>query len=203
MNADSPNRLIFTLDFDELVAQLRELEGGPTPDEFLTAIARVGRNNGPALAYDYVFPGNDSQYFLDNSGIEQARERAKHIAPVLHHVWSSAEYPEGHLKHEAWAFLFETAGYRVDGVPATPPQQLTLYRGTTPQRLEAMAWTADRAMAQRFATGGLRGRPQGHVWQVQVTGDQLVAHIADGEEDEYLLHPEEVISVAEHAVRLL
>jgi hypothetical protein len=53
-----------------------------------------------------------------------------------------------------------------------------------------MAWTSDRATAERFSTGGLRGREPGRVWTAVVPPGALLAQISGRSESEYVVDPE-------------
>lgn len=175
----------------DVLAQLRGLDGGPTPEEFEIALSRINRTDGPGLLFDYVFE--------DQEDLFGAIGRLGPIASVVHKAWTSAEYPEDALGADAWGLLFGWGDYRVDGEPADRPDSITLYRGAPEGRLRRMAWTSDRQIAENFATGGMRGRPTGTVWTAEVLGEELLAQINEREEHEYLVDPSFLDDIAERA----
>lgn len=174
LTAAAEERVPLVFDEDGMIAHLEALDPLLTADEMFTAMRRVGRNASPYMIdvlADAFPPG------------------APPIAETVHHAWSSAEYPEDSMEPDRWAELFEVAGYRIDGAPADRPDKITLYRGAPEDRVQRMAWTSSQEVARRFAHDALRGREPGRVWTITVSGDWLLAHITDRDEDEYLVHP--------------
>jgi hypothetical protein len=73
-----------------------------------------------------------------------------------------------------------------------------LYRGATALRNDGMAWTSSREIAEKFATGRLRGRELGEVWTANVEPWRLLAKVADRDEHEYVVNTDELeITAAE------
>jgi hypothetical protein len=137
--------------------------GEPTPDDLVTAMLRLGRNYGPALLAD-----------IYTENLLTAESAARGVP----HAWSMCEFPERQLDHGFWRRLFDVAGYTVDEAPAERPAAATrLYRGATADRRHGWSWTDDLGIAQRFATGGLGGRPRGRVWVAVVTPGRILARI--------------------------
>lgn len=102
-------------------------------------------------------------------------------------VWSAAEYPLETLGQQTWRELFAEAGYTVDGKPADRPIGPTrLYRGCPPSLRRRWAWTADRSVAERFASG-VRGRLPGRVYQVDAPPESLLCMDNGRGEAEYVV----------------
>lgn len=103
-------------------------------------------------------------------------------------AWSGAHYPDRLLPRREWRHLFATAGFTVDGVPAEHPEQpLELFRGSVPVRRRDWSWTTDRAMADKYATGGIQGRPRGRVYRVVAPPSALLCANFDRKESEYVV----------------
>jgi hypothetical protein len=151
-------------------------QGEPTPDQLDGALVRLGRNHGPALLAD-----------LEAEGLLAAAAAAAHVGVV----WSMAEYPDQHLDRDTWRKLFRLAGYTHNGVPAERPvEPLTLYRGSVPERRADWSWTDRLDVAERYAVGGLGGRPTGVVWRATVEPWRLLARNDEPEgrnESEYVV----------------
>jgi hypothetical protein len=104
-------------------------------------------------------------------------------------AWTAAEHPERALRRAEWLLMFRAVGYLDDDKPATPPEQITLWRGGV--KKTRMSWTADRERAvwfqQRFSDIGKPGK----LWTVTVGPDRLLAHFHElhRHEDEYIIDP--------------
>jgi hypothetical protein len=163
-------------------AMLAATDGGealhwdwPTLSE---AFGRVGRDEAPYLLVELW-----DQLHL---GV---------LAAGINDAWCDAEYPLRCLPASSWWELMELAGVergrtwldkgKVRTIRHKLP--LTLYRGATEEHRAGWSWTSSLAMAQSFATGGLRGRAQGQVWTAQVEPTRLLARISGRDEDEYLV----------------
>lgn len=170
---------------DEMLALVAKAERGPEPgetcpasgetrtaDEFRQIVMRWGRVNGPAILIDHYAGG----HLTDDD-----------LARCIGDIWSMAEYPETAIDADEWRDMFETAGYTVDGHPATPPARIRLYRGAAEDRRDGMAWTSDRAVAERFATGSLNGRTAGRLYTAEVEGWRLYCHHNGRDEAEYVI----------------
>lgn len=160
--------------------------GGTTAAAVLDLMARAGRNEGPAIVFDAHFSRS-----LPKADLPQ----------VLAHAWSSAEYPEQALDG-AWVAMFHAAGFTADGVPATPPDSITLYRGATEAGRHGMSWTSDLDAARKFARGELRGRPAGSVWTATVPAVGLLAHITSREESEWVVDPAPLRAAGVHQLEM-
>lgn len=181
------------LGFGEVLAQLSDLPLGATADELETAMGRVGRNDAPALLFDYA---NDVLWW----------QQMEQVHRVAHAAWSSSEYPEDSMDgDDLWSMLFGSYGttfYQVDGKRRKRPTSVTLYRGAPESRVGRMAWTGSLEVARRFAQDSLRGREVGKVWTVEVPGQALLGHISERAEDEYVLHPRAARGLADRAVEV-
>lgn len=162
-----------SVDTDTLIRWLVRQQPTPTLVQVNDVLLRVGRNNGPSVLH--------MLRSVDRLSAEVA-------AATIGAVWSLAEYPDRYLGHDGWRALFSLAGYTVDGVPAERPiEALTLYRGSVPERRGDWSWTDNRAVAERYAGGGLRGRRAGVVWVAQVEPRRLLARNTGRDEDEYVV----------------
>lgn len=150
--------------------------GEPTPDELFGACLRVGRIPAVALLVDLYF-----------EGLLTPEAAAARVGDV----WSSSEYPDRHLDHDAWRRLFALAGYTEDGKRATrPADALTLWRGSVPERRSDWSWTDNREVAERYAGGKHYSRPPSTVWQARVDPWRLLARNTQRAEHEYVVDTE-------------
>lgn len=114
-------------------------------------IDRAGRNYGPDLIHTAYAEG-----IID----------ADTVTALIGPAWSSCEFPDRLLDHDTWRWLFDVAGFTVDGVRAPRPLvPVELWRGSVPERSTDWSWTTDRAVAAKFAAG-LRGRLPGMVYRL-------------------------------------
>ena len=150
-------------------------DGEMDSETFSKAGCNIGRNDMPALLFDLVHCG--------------ALDIEKYPNVVIE-AWVMAEFPERKLGRQQWVEWFRKLGYTVNGEPAEPPEQVTLYRGDAdPSR---MAWTSNRFVAEWF-----RDRwPNGKLWTVTIQADRLLAHCnnvrldeSGQSEDEYVIDP--------------
>lgn len=159
-------------------------------DVLLHCMARVGRNDSPAFLFD-LWSGGHLSHLPDVTavGIEDA--------------WTSAEYPtKAFDPMSLWVQMFEEVGYLVGCRRAEsqrPTEPVRLYRGAPPEGKAGMSWTSSRTVAEQFAAGGLRGRPQGTVWTALVDPARLLAHFPGSrDEDEYVINPDGLPIVADN-----
>lgn len=144
-----------------------------TVDEFDEALARAGRVNGPALLFDAWFGRQISTEIL---------------TAVIGTIWQMAEYPDRCLTHATWRELFTAAGFTVDGVSAErPAEPVEVWRGTVQERRRDWSWTTDRAIAERFAFGHVRGRPDGRLYRVLAPVEALLCSNTERDEAEYVV----------------
>lgn len=143
------------------------------PDQFEELLDFIGRVDRPALLHDAWLLGR----------IEKAT-----LTALIGQVWSMAEYPDRALEPMLWRWLFDAAGFTVDGVPAERPAgPVELWRGTVPERRRDWSWTTDRAVAERFAFGHVRGRPDGRLYRVLAPSAALLCGNTERGEAEYVL----------------
>lgn len=143
-----------------------------TTAELETLISRAGRNEGPV--------------FLATAYAENLVE-ADTVTALVGGIWSAAEFPDRYLDHDTWRWLFNVAGFTIDGKPAVrPAEPLTLFRGAVPERRTDWSWTRTRAVAERFAAG-LRGRGEGRLWVCTVPPSHMLAVNTERDEDEVVV----------------
>lgn len=162
----------------EQYAAIREAYGSGSVfnlDQFTKMLGLAGRNAGPGLLYHawmshVILPGT--------------------VTAMICHVWSGVEYPQDWLRRVDWMDLFAEAGFTVDGRSAErPTEPVKLWRGCVPSLRRRMSWTSDREMAEKYATGMLRGRPRGVVHETVAPPNALlcVNHISR-QESEYVIN---------------
>ena len=106
-------------------------------DEAWGLLLDAGRNGAPARLFEAWVAREITQEIL---------------TATITGVWSAAEWPEECVSRKAWLYLFERAGFTIDGRPAErPAEPMRLYRGYTSGRVRRMSWTTDRDKAQWFA----------------------------------------------------
>lgn len=143
-----------------------------TTEELGWLIGLAGRVNGPE--------------FL-NEAYSEGKVTAATVAALVGGIWSSAEYPDRELDHDTWRWLFDVAGFTVDGKPAPrPAEPMTLFRGSVPERCTDWSWTRDRAVAEVFAAGP-RGRGKGRLWVCEVPPEHMLAINTERDEDEIVV----------------
>ena len=166
---------------EDLIRKLRELGAQSRvidADEFWAVSNRASRVYGPWL-------------LLETALCRVVSDQT--LAEVIGEVWSTAEYPQRALRLVDWLWLFGKAGYTHDGKPASrPTASVTLYRGAPPQYCRRMSWTSDRAVAERFALNGMRGRHRGFVYQTEAPPTALLCFNGENngcDESEYVINP--------------
>lgn len=103
-------------------------------------------------------------------------------------VWSMAEYPDSALGHETWRRMFADAGFTSEGeIAERPTRPVRLYRGSIADRRADWSWTDDLSVAQKYAAGGLAGRPPSQVWSVVAPPQHLLAWNDGRKESEYVV----------------
>ncbi|USQ86971.1 hypothetical protein NFX46_26610 [Streptomyces phaeoluteigriseus] len=143
-----------------------------TTAELEKLIGRAGRIYGPE--------------FL-NEAYSEGKVPAATVTALVGPVWSSAEYPDSELDCDTWRWLFDVAGFTVDGKSADrPTEPMTLFRGSVPERRADWSWTRTRAVAERFADG-VRGRAPGRLWVCVVPPAHMLAVNTDRDEDEVVV----------------
>lgn len=103
-------------------------------------------------------------------------------------AWTLSDPPEACLPTDEWLKMFRAVGYIEGflGFRATPPDQITLWRGGT--RKTGMSWSADRGVAVRFQN---RFDPPGKLWTATVKARYLLGYFNDHRpgEQEYVVDP--------------
>lgn len=123
-----------------------------TTAELESLIGRAGRNYGPM--------------FLDEAYAE-AKVAAETVTALVGQIWSAAEYPDRQLDHDTWRWLFDVAGFTIDGKPEPrPTTPIVLWRGSVPERRTDWSWSTDRAVAEKYAFGSMNYRPIGRLYTV-------------------------------------
>lgn len=152
---------------DELLAA-----GRLTTAELERLISRAGRTHGPRFL---------SQAYADD------KVTADTVTALAGPVWSSTEYPDRQLDHDTWRWLFDTAGFTVDGkAAARPAEPLRLYRGAVPDRRTDWSWSRNLKVALKFAAG-VRGRAPGLLWVCDVPPSHMLAVNTERDEDEVVV----------------
>lgn len=107
-------------------------------------------------------------------------------------AWPLADPPGKFLPFREWVEKFCDVGYISDergwATRATPPEQITLWRGGI--NANGSSWTADRNVA--VAKFQHRFDPPGKLWTATVRAEHLLAHfnvVHRSGEDEYVVDP--------------
>lgn len=157
----------FTDDVGELVVRLAAMAPSPTLDELARAMGWVGR----------LHAGDLLVAVADMLGDEL-------VAPLVHDAWSAGETPRTALEA-----LMYRIGYHEDGVPATPPTGVVLYRAALPETARGACWTADVQQALEHAVYAARrdrvDPAAMRIYRAVVPGEHLLARITGRSEDEY------------------
>jgi hypothetical protein len=144
--------------YDVIACAERQL----TSDEFLTLVARAGRNDGPDLLWEAYISD-----LLDDAT----------VAEVVGEVWCACEFPDRSLDWEGqWWELFAHAGYTVDGKRARRPRKMQrLYRAAPLEYCDGHSWTEDLETAKSFISLIGRNLFDSQLWQADVEPWRLLA----------------------------
>jgi hypothetical protein len=100
------------------------------------------------------------------------------LPELIAFAWTRDDSPASDVSEAAWIEVFERAGFFTYppvsvGRPALP---VTLYRGSTAERVTRMSWTADRNMASQL---GARHARYGRAWLYEATvrPDAVLAYL--------------------------
>ncbi|SBT91376.1 hypothetical protein GA0115233_10308 [Streptomyces sp. DI166] len=143
-----------------------------TTEELTYLMGLAGRTSGPM--------------FLEEA-LSEGKIADETVTALIGDVWSSAEFPDRHLDHDTWRWMFDVAGFTVDGKQAQrPTEPITLYRGSVPERRTDWSWTRDIRVAEKFAAGS-PGRPPSRVWVCVVPPTAMLAVNTGRNEDEIVV----------------
>ena len=181
------NALPVTTTVDGNLAAL--IANGCTRETLQTALSRVGRNAEPALLAE----------------LDEADLLSRHLAAwAVPSAWCGAEWPLRVLEEETWRYLFDLAGYTVDGIPTTrPAEPVTLFRGADFEHRLGWSWTDHPSTAAWFAQRSIWPAP-GLTWEATVAPERLLARIGRGEvgrgEAEWVVDPAGLVVAPYRAV---
>lgn len=144
-----------------------------TTAEFDYLVGREGRDSGPTLLEE---------------AYSEAKITTQTVTALIGDIWSGAEFPDQHLDRDTWRWLFDAAGFTIDGSPADrPAEPILLWRGTVPARRTDWSWTTDRTIAQGYANGTAARRPIGRLYVVLAPPEALLAANNGRGEAEYVV----------------
>lgn len=143
-----------------------------TTEELEWLIGLAGRTSGPTFLAE---------------ALSEDKITDETVADLIGGVWSSAEFPDRHLDRDTWRWMFDTAGFTIDGKRAARPDgPMTLYRGSVPERRADWSWTWTLDVAEKFAAG-TAGRPPSLVWVCTVPPANMLAINTGRAEDEVVV----------------
>jgi hypothetical protein len=100
------------------------------------------------------------------------------LPELIAFAWTRDDSPTSGVGEAAWIEVFERAGFfTYPPVSAErPTSPVTVYRGSTAERLMRMSWTADRKMAVELGT---RHAQYSHTWLYEATvrPDAILAYL--------------------------
>jgi hypothetical protein len=100
------------------------------------------------------------------------------LPELIAFAWTRDDSPTSNVGESAWIDVFERAGFFTYPPVSTerPTSPVTLYRGSTAERLTRMSWTADRNMAVEL---GARHARHGRTWLYEATvrPDAVLAYL--------------------------
>jgi hypothetical protein len=136
-----------------------------------------GRNDLPAALFDAFF--GETITDLDE------------LALSIEDAWTLAEWPQRLLDQDTWVEMFNHVGYLHNALRAPsqqPSQPITLYRGSTQELNQNMAWTDDIDQARWFSD---RNRGYGfdsYIWTAEVEPFAVLARFESARnESEYVI----------------
>jgi hypothetical protein len=136
--------------------------------------ARFGRNAWPLLLRDI---------FLANQRLPDTDLNA-----VLAEAWCNTEYQQDVLGVPTWVQLFRRAGFVADAGQEPPSVSMTIYRGSTLERRDGMAWAGDLARARRFARRQSETR-SAYVFRAEIEPLGVLAILDARDEAEVIIDP--------------
>jgi hypothetical protein len=106
-------------------------------------------------------------------------------------AWSHPEWPEAVFGTTRWVALFRSVGFASRPPRPAPTDGLQVFRGASWERRRGMAWTTDRAVAQRFADRWTAsGTGAGRVFVRWAPVPAILAMIDDRNEAEVVVDPD-------------
>jgi len=100
------------------------------------------------------------------------------LPELIAFAWTHDDSPTSGVSQAAWIEVFDRAGFFTYPLVSTgrPTSPVTLYRGSTAERLTRMSWTADRNMAVEL---GARHTRWGRTWLYEATvrPDAILAYL--------------------------
>jgi hypothetical protein len=100
------------------------------------------------------------------------------LPELIAFAWTRDDSPTSDVSQAAWIEVFDRAGFFTYPPVSTgrPTSPVTLYRGSTAERLTRMSWTADRNMAVKL---GARHTRYGRSWLYEATvrPDAILAYL--------------------------
>lgn len=112
-------------------------------------------------------------------------------ADLVLDAWSHPEWPEAVLGTTRWVALFRSVGFASRPPRPAPTDGLQVFRGASWGRRRGMAWTTDRAVAQRFADRwSASGTSAGTVFAWWAPSRAVLAMIDDRNEAEVVVDPD-------------
>jgi hypothetical protein len=100
------------------------------------------------------------------------------LPELIAFAWTRDDSPTSGVTEAAWIEIFESAGFFAYPPVSTgrPGSPLTLYRGSTADRVTRMSWTADRDTAVQLGTRHAR---YGRAWLYEATvrPDAVLAYL--------------------------
>jgi hypothetical protein len=110
--------------------------------------------------------------------MRQSRLPVPSLSELIAFAWTRDDSPTSAVSQAAWMEVFDRAGFFTYPPVSTgrPTSPVTLYRGSTAERLTRMSWTADRNMAVEL---GARHTRYGRTWLYEATvrPDAILAYL--------------------------
>lgn len=111
-------------------------------------------------------------------------------------AWSHPEWPEAVFGTTRWVALFRSVGFASRPPRPEPTDGLQVFRGASWERRRGMAWTTDRAVAQRFADRWTAsGAGAGRVFARWAPVPAILAMIDDRNEAEVVVDPDLLLPI--------
>ena len=144
-----------------------------TADELQRLIDLAGRNYGPEFLYE---------------AWAEDKIQAPQVAALIGGIWSRTEFPDCYIDQDDWRWLFKVAGFTIDGQRTErPTEPIQLWRGSVPERKTDWSWSTDRAVAEKYAFGGMNYRPTGRLYTVTAPPHALLCANNGRDEAEYVI----------------
>lgn len=159
--------------------------------QFLQKKAHAARALENGEYHHYIFL-HERPYRLQALQELLAEHEPANPGVLVRSVWTDSE--NIHQNYEEWREVLSEVGISMEADDLEKfqamPEELTIYRGCTPEGEEGYSWSLARDKAEWFATRFSRDEPQ--LMEAKVNKGQVIAYLSGRGEEEIVVLPEHV-----------